>query len=305
MRFSHLAKVTTKPALRQLGISILMKWIPRLDRDEIRIHFPRRRGLMQVLPETHFHLWPEIFLQISGRTTFEFPEETCHVGPGEICLVSRGLPHRESIRSWKGPFFNIVIAYTPEYFHFHLARERPSGGPEIVVSVDLPGVDSLHLADLLKNVSDWHHEGEAAYRYAIKGSLMANLSIILAALKEEPAATHEPLKVIQVRQWIMQHLSQPDLTVNSIGRSLQCSPDYLSRLFRESAGKPLVAYITERRILRAKELLVSSTLNISEISRACGYEDPSYFTRVFRKETGIAPRHYRDQEDVVFKPERA
>jgi AraC-like DNA-binding protein len=280
--------------LRHFAIRLLTKWIADLNRDKIRLHFPQRRGLMRLMPDMPFHLWPELFLQISGCTTFQFPEETCRVGPGEICLVSRGLPHREKVRPWRGPFFNILIAYSPDRIHFHLARQEEDGRPSIVVYSELETPDSVHMVDLLKNAADWFHEGDAIHRFAVKGSLLANLSILLATIKQEPMDAPEPLKVMQARQLIMQHLSQPQLSVNWIGRSLQSSPNYLSLLFRETMGKNLVAYITERRIIRARDLLVSSTLNISEISQACGYDDPSYFTRVFRRETGIAPRQYRE-----------
>ena len=58
-------------------------------------------------------------------------------------------------------------------------------------------------------------------------------------------------------------------------------------------NKSIAAYITERRMSVARDLLLSTALNISQISQASGYDDPSYFTRVFRQETGMPPRQYR------------
>jgi AraC-like DNA-binding protein/mannose-6-phosphate isomerase-like protein (cupin superfamily) len=288
------ANVRTKEDLRKFLIRRLTKWTADLNRDRVRLHLPRRLGLMRFIPGMPFHFHAEIFLQISGTTKFQFPEEECRLGQGEICLVSRGLPHREKVRPWKGPFFNIVVAYSNESVRCHLAREL-NGGPQIVASIELETSHSPHLADLLKNVADWSQQPDAPHRFAIKGSLLANLAILIAALKEEPAVTHEPLKVTQVRQMIIQYLPDPRLSVSWIGQSLQSSPDYLSALFRKSMNKSIAAYITERRMNAARNLLVSSTLNISEISQASGYDDPSYFTRVFRKETGLTPRLYRDR----------
>ena len=295
MRLIHPSNVTSKSDLRFFAIQLLTRWIGDLNQDKIRLHLPRRLGLMRLIPDMPFHLLPELFLQVSGYTTFQFPEETCNVGPGELCLVSRGLPHREKVRPWRGPFFNVVLAFHPDRFGLHLARQHEEGHATIAASIEVETIESVHLADLLKNAADWFHQGDVAQRFAVKGSLLANLAIVLAAIKEEPADAHEPLKVMQVRQLIMQDLAKPELSVNWIGRCLQSSPDYLSRLFRDSMGKTLVAYITERRMVRARELLASSALNISEISQASGYDDPSYFTRVFRKENGVAPRQYRDR----------
>ena len=292
---NHIApsQVTSKASLRLFSIQLLSRWVTLLDRNRIRLHLPQPRGLMRLIPGMPFHLRPELFLQISGGTTFEFPEETCKVGPEEICLVSRGLPHRETIRLRKQPFYNLVFAYTPDHVHYHLAHENEEGIPAIVISQELSGLDGQHLSDQLKNLGEWQHEGDAAHRLAVKGSLLANLATVLAAIKQPPSDVHEPFKVMQARQLIMQYLSDARLSPDWIGRSLRSSPDYLSRLFRRATGRPLVAYITEKRMARARELLASTPLNISEISRAAGYDDPSYFTRVFRRETGIAPRSYR------------
>lgn len=287
------AQVTTKASLRLFAIQLLSQWVTLLDRNRIKLHLPQPRGLMRLIPGMPFHLRPELFLQISGGTAFEFPEEKCRVGPGEMCLVSRGLPHREKIRLRKMPFYNLVMAYSPDLVHYHLAHENEEGIPAILASQELPGLDGQHLSDQLKNLAEWHHEGDAVRRLAVKGSLLANLATVLAAIKQPPSDGHEPFKVMQARQLIMQYLSDPRLSAEWIGQSLRSSPDYLSRLFRGATGKPLVAYITEKRVARAKDLLASTPLNISEISRAAGYDDPSYFTRVFRRETGIAPRNYR------------
>ena len=296
------SRVNSKSDLRDFAIRLLTKWSAALNRDRIRVHLPRRIGLMRLIPNMPFHLRPELFLQISGATTFHFPEETRRVGPGEICLVSHGLPHREKVRPWRGPFYNIVISYLPDRFNLHLAGQATEGQPTVVVGIESAPLDGVQLVDLLKNLADWHHEGDAAHRLAVKGLLLANLSIILATLKQGPTDIHEPVKVMQARQLILQQLARPELSVDWVGRSLQSSPDYISGLFRESMGMPLLTYITERRMNRARALLTSSTLNISEISRASGYVDPSYFTRVFRRETGLAPRQYRD---LALKHSRA
>jgi AraC-like DNA-binding protein len=293
MRFSDPSAVRTKQQLRDWLIPFLTQWIADLNADRVRLHLPRRLGLLRFIPGMPFHFNDELFLQISGTTTFDFPEESCKLGPGEICLVSRGLPHREKIRPWKGPFFNIVISYPAENLTCHLARQHADGTPSIIASIELKTIHNTHLSDLLKNAADWAQQSDAAHRFAIKGSLLANLSIVLATLKEESAGAHEPLKVTQVRQLILHYLSDPRLSVGWIGQSLQSSPDYLSALFRKAKGHSIAAHITERRMGVARNLLVSSTLNVAQISQASGYDDPSYFTRVFRKETGLAPRQYR------------
>jgi len=252
IRITNPAAVQTKEELRALLIDVLTQQIADLNCDQVRLHLPRRLGLMRFIPGMPFHLNDELFLQVSGMTTFGFPEETCKVGPGEICLVSRGLPHREKLRAWKGPFFNIVIAYLADHVRCHLSRQKPDGGPAIITSIELPTIHSQHLSDLLKNAADWSQQDDAPHQFAIKGSFLTNLSILLATIRQEPTDVHEPLKVTQVRQLIVQYLSDPRLSVSWIGQSLQSSPDYLSALFRKAMNKSIAAYITERRMSVAR-----------------------------------------------------
>lgn len=67
----------------------------------------------------------------------------------------------------------------------------------------------------------------------------------------------------------------------------------LARLFKERLGTSPLKFITEKRILRAKQLLSDTSYGNSEIAKACGYDDAPYFCRVFKKQTGISPMQYR------------
>ena len=69
---------------------------------------------------------------------------------------------------------------------------------------------------------------------------------------------------------------------------------YLSRIFKEVTGFTVTGYLHARRIQKARTLLVQGSMNISEISEAAGYENLTYFERVFRKHTGMSPLEYRN-----------
>lgn len=71
------------------------------------------------------------------------------------------------------------------------------------------------------------------------------------------------------------------------------SPSYLRHLFREQTGKTLTEYITELRISEAKKLLRSTDDSILSIALAVGFNDQSYFSKVFQKSVGTSPSRYR------------
>jgi transcriptional regulator GlxA family with amidase domain len=72
----------------------------------------------------------------------------------------------------------------------------------------------------------------------------------------------------------------------------------LKRRFKQATGLALIDYVQNLRIEEAKRFLESSNQAVDEIGFAIGYEDPSFFRRLFKRRTGVAPARYRR----VFQP---
>lgn len=83
------------------------------------------------------------------------------------------------------------------------------------------------------------------------------------------------------------------LTLQKLAHYLHVSESYLSRLFKEETGISFTQYLNEIRINRSKELLSNTQMSIVEIALFVGYEDQSYFTKVFRRLTGMTPKKFR------------
>lgn len=75
---------------------------------------------------------------------------------------------------------------------------------------------------------------------------------------------------------------------------LYVSPDYLRQLMREYTARSPIRHVLELRLRRACELLTTTTLTVKEISERCGFHDPAYFTRLFKKSLGQSPSQYRE-----------
>jgi YesN/AraC family two-component response regulator len=80
-----------------------------------------------------------------------------------------------------------------------------------------------------------------------------------------------------------------------LAAKLSAHPSHLARKFKEETKMTLTAYQQKLRINQAKHMLKTENLSVEEIAWTIGYEDPSYFARVFKKETGRTPSHYRDE----------
>ena len=83
------------------------------------------------------------------------------------------------------------------------------------------------------------------------------------------------------------------IKLTDISSELHVNPTYFSALFSQEMGRPFTDYILELRIGKAKDLLRNTNMDIVDISGASGFENQSYFTKIFRKRTGQTPRQYR------------
>ena len=86
-----------------------------------------------------------------------------------------------------------------------------------------------------------------------------------------------------------------DISLDDVSRVVNISPYYFSKLFKEATGENFIEYLTNIRIEKAKELLTGSDLSMKEICSMCGYQDPNYFSRTFKKNVGLTPTEYKEK----------
>lgn len=109
--------------------------------------------------------------------------------------------------------------------------------------------------------------------------------------EEQDNRSTRPVKVAQL--YIEEHYMEP-LTLEEIAKEIGLNESYLSSIFKKQVGKSLIDYLTHVRIQHAKELLIDPERSIEDISDEVGFSDPKYFTRRFKKYTGVSPRAYRN-----------
>lgn len=85
-----------------------------------------------------------------------------------------------------------------------------------------------------------------------------------------------------------------DLSLSNLSAALNISGSYLSTLFKKEMGQTLTEFINRRRIDHAKHLLRATRLQIQTVAQHCGIMDVHYFSKVFRKHTGLSPKQYRE-----------
>lgn len=94
---------------------------------------------------------------------------------------------------------------------------------------------------------------------------------------------------------IIQNHYMEDISLSTISEELDITSTYLSKIFKEDMGMGLVDFINLTRVSKAKEFLQGGTQSILEISRAVGFQDSKYFSRVFKKAEGKTPTEYAQE----------
>ena len=84
-----------------------------------------------------------------------------------------------------------------------------------------------------------------------------------------------------------------NITLKDVARIVSLNPNYISQLFKKSAGTTFSHYLTNQRITQAKKLLTTTDISINEVSLKTGFNDYFYFLKTFKKYTGHTPSEYR------------
>ena len=100
--------------------------------------------------------------------------------------------------------------------------------------------------------------------------------------------------VSQCMSYLQSNIANAQFSLSSCSEQFHIAPQTLRRKFKEATGQTLSSTMTALRIARAKELLTTTRLDISEICTRCGYLDQSSFIRLFKAEAGVSPGKFRE-----------
>ncbi len=120
------------------------------------------------------------------------------------------------------------------------------------------------------------------------------LSSGLAYRDTQPNGQYKNL-IHQIKEYIEHNYTNAELSLNEVAAQANLSASHFSVVFSQEARQTFKEYLTEIRIKKAKELLRMTSLRSADIAYQVGYNDPHYFSSVFKKNTGFSPIEFRSQ----------
>ena len=119
------------------------------------------------------------------------------------------------------------------------------------------------------------------------GSCIDNLKISLFRRR-----TEEERPIAAMTRYMQTHLAE-EISLDLLAEAFHLSPQYISQLFKSEIGVNFLTYLTNLCMERAKKLLLSTALPVSEVAEQSGYGDYRVFTKAFKKSEGVTPSQYR------------
>jgi len=111
---------------------------------------------------------------------------------------------------------------------------------------------------------------------------------------DPPRASHGDRQIQQAQEWLLRNFAQ-DIRVEDLASRIGMSPRTFARRFKAATGETPINYLHALRIISAKQLLEYDLKSVRQVSREVGYEDLTFFRRLFKRYTGSPPREYRDR----------
>lgn len=113
-------------------------------------------------------------------------------------------------------------------------------------------------------------------------------------LRTQHVSHHQDAAILKAERWLTGHFAEEQLT-SRVAAELGLSESAFSRRFKQATQETPQVYVQRLRIEKAKEALELTKQPIEEISYLVGYQDSSFFRRLFKRLTGLSPNQYRKQ----------
>ncbi len=255
----------------------------------------------------HRHDGVEIVFVLSGSGVNFLDGRPFPIIAGDLYVVNRGAVHSFYSNN-ELTFYNLLFSFSifsrreqeefraiPEFNRFFAPALSEASGFDKLSLAPLP---AGRLKELFEGLNRELHSSATGGNLGARATLMllivelCRCAAAPASLLAEAGDNHFS-SLTRIIDFLNANFRRP-LDLDELAAAAGLSPTYVGEFFRTRTGIPLVKHLTTLRIDEARRLFTRRPeWNITEIAARCGFEDSSYFTRVFRSATGETPRQYR------------
>ncbi len=251
----------------------------------------------------HSHDYVEIMYVCQGRITHVVEGKEITLLPGDFLFLNQQVHHAVKRAGENDIGINFIVL--PEFFDIpcsmldqnniladFLLNTMRKGSADLQYLHFRTGGNAC-IDNLIENiVSDlYYRTGDDNIIQVTMGLVFLYLVNSPDTIKKDSSRSYQDLLIQTTRRYIRQHYQ--DASLQDLADSLHQSVPALSRLISRRTGHTFQELLQEERLTRAARLLRDTRLPVTEILTAVGYENSSYFYRIFEKKYGLSPRKYR------------
>ena len=261
------------------------------------------KGLLPVDVDVHHHDFYEVYLFLKGSAEYWIEGRRVTLSPGDFILINPTELHRSVMLPEATDYERVVLWINKDYLSSlstsdtdlaacfdntrpsHKNRLRPSGATLSPLASKLSELVDEYVSD------SW---GKSSCLNAIFIQFMVELNRLFESSAAKTAKEHEESFSSKVLRYINENFSE-DLSLDALSERFFVSKYHLSHTFRREVGVSVYRYIMLKRLLAAKEMLLSG-MAAGEVAYACGFCDYAGFWRAFKAEYGISPKDFATGE---------
>lgn len=243
----------------------------------VKPHSSSRSGLRSYL----------CFIVLSGSGTLDYEGEVYRLQAGDAVFIDcrKNYEHSTYDDLWSLQWCHFFGVQMQTIYEKYISRGgRPVFRPQ-------------NCAALKDNLSRLRAIADSA-DYIRDMRINEELSALLTKLMESswnPENTFTAKKKVElsrVKNYLDEHYAEK-MTLDELAAKFYINKFYMSKIFRETYGTTIIAYLEQLRITKAKNLLRFSDMTVDEIAYRVGLKDANYFSRLFKKVEGMTPSQYR------------
>ncbi|WP_036604259.1 helix-turn-helix domain-containing protein [Paenibacillus assamensis] len=261
----------------------------------------------------HAHDYFQIWYVVKGSFQHTIDRKTYQMMKGNLFVIPPYAVHRVDLIPDQEMEI-IGCEFLPHFINEHF--QRPNEGTdrfdysyleqfmvsedELIPKVTLLGEADAEVTRLLSEMLAEFQQGEHYYELVLKANLLKLLSIIIRQMtKQRGGGSEEEDRMEKFRglmmgalNYIHEHYPE-ELRLEGLCRQFNLSKSYFCALFKRYTGKTFNDYLIDLRIRKAAEMLLNTDSTITEIGYGVGFNDIAYFSRIFKRHTGVSPSQFK------------
>lgn len=263
-----------------------IKLYERVPKSKFPIHMNDYILPQSVIP-LHWHEHIEIDYVVEGTLTARIGDNLIHAQKGD-CIIINATDLHAMVSEEKCHIASSLLP--PDFFDYKGLSF------DTLVSDDFISTEIEHMFDLARDFEKTRYLEIKGRMFLLLVHLIENYSHDTFAETQYLPYSKKSERINSAIKYIAQNYTD-NITTDFLARLSNTSNAYFCHIFKEVTGKSAKEYITDLRVEKAAGLLLTTSMNITEIAMQCGFSDANYFTRSFKRIKSISPSQYRNRKE--------